>query len=215
MALSLFRICARTFNTPIRSTLVCNAKNVHERSCVRNLHATKASMFPSTTGQSFTPVKQEVLTDDLPKEEKRFADETIALVNNQIKENKEGRLFAVIHVAGKQFKVTSEDIIIVHGHWDPKPGNVIEFEKVLMVGGKDFSLLGRPVLPVGLVTVKGTIVEKDLSHTKTHFNLFRRKQHRRINFIRSEHTMIRINEIKIGGEVGAIENEEGVRRIER
>ncbi|RZF48661.1 hypothetical protein LSTR_LSTR010751 [Laodelphax striatellus] len=214
MALTLVRICTRSLIKPIRSSIVCNPKIFPERSCVKKLHGTKASLFPSTSGQSFTPVKQEVLTDDLSKEEKRFADETIALVNEQIKENKEGRLFAVIHVAGKQFKVTSEDIIVIHGHWDPKPGNEIEFEKVLAVGAKDFSLIGRPVLPLGLVTVKGTVVEKDLSHTKTHFILVRRKQHRRINFIRSEHTMVRINEIKIKGEVGAIENEEGVRRIE-
>lgn len=56
--------------------------------------------------------------------------DTIALVNDQLAKGEEGRLFAVIHVAGKQFVVTQEDIIIIHGSWPPSIGDQVKFEKV-------------------------------------------------------------------------------------
>lgn len=53
------------------------------------------------------------------------------------------------------------------------------------------------MLEPGLVDVQATIIEKTLSHTKTHFKKKRRKQYMRINFQRSPFTMIRINNIDI------------------
>lgn len=54
-------------------------------------------------------------------------------------------------------------------------------EQVLLVGGSDFTLFGRPVLPPDLVSIVGTIVDKDLSHVKTRFRKVKRKQYQRIN----------------------------------
>lgn len=59
-----------------------------------------------------------------------LSSETIALVNDQLAKGEEGRLFAVVHVAGKQFVVTQEDIIIIHGPWPPSIGDQIKLEKV-------------------------------------------------------------------------------------
>jgi large subunit ribosomal protein L21 len=56
--------------------------------------------------------------------------EFISKVNNQLLQQKEGRLFAVVHVCGKQFKVTTEDLIIVEGNWAPQVGDQIKLEKV-------------------------------------------------------------------------------------
>lgn len=42
----------------------------------------------------------------------------------------EGRLFAVVHVNGKQFKVTPEDIIIVQNYFPPIVGEQIRLHKV-------------------------------------------------------------------------------------
>lgn len=108
-----------------------------------------------------------------------------------------GRLFAVIQVVGKQFKVTAGDVILLEGYWEPSSGDRLRLEKVLMCGGQDFTLIGRPLLQEGLVDVQATIIEKSLSHTRTHFKFKKRKQYRRMNFQRSQTTMVRINSIEI------------------
>lgn len=53
--------------------------------------------------------------------------------------------------------------------------------QVLLIGGVDFTLIGRPLVQDGLVNVHATVIEKTLSHTKTHFRFKRRKQYRRIH----------------------------------
>lgn len=69
--------------------------------------------------------------------------------------------------------------------------------KVLVAASQDFSLIGRPILQPGLVDVQATVIEKSLSHTRTHFKKKRRKQYMRINFQRAQTTMLRINSIEI------------------
>lgn len=51
-------------------------------------------------------------------------------INHQIDTHSYGRLFAVVQIAGKQFKITHEDIIVVQGYFAPAPGDVIRLEKV-------------------------------------------------------------------------------------
>ncbi|XP_055703676.1 39S ribosomal protein L21, mitochondrial [Phlebotomus papatasi] len=126
---------------------------------------------------------------------------TIERVNQQLAAKEEGRLFAVVHLCGKQFKVTSGDIIVVEGGWPPDAGDKIRLDKVLAAGGKDFSLIGRPIVQKGLVNVQATVIEKTLSHTRTNFRMRKRKQYRRVNFHRNSNTMIRINSISIMGRV--------------
>lgn len=136
----------------------------------------------------------------------------ITKINEQLKSSKIGRMFAVVHICGKQFKVTDGDIVVVEGYWAPTVGDQIRLDKVkslaqlnddnisfllqvLIAGSQDFSLVGRPIIQKGLVDVQATIIEKSLSHTRTHFKKKRRKQFQRINFYRSPTTMIRINSI--------------------
>jgi hypothetical protein len=51
-------------------------------------------------------------------------------INTQISDKSHGRLFAVVHVCGKQFKVTDEDLIVIEGSWAPQAGEKIRLEKV-------------------------------------------------------------------------------------
>ena len=102
-------------------------------------------------------------------------------MNNQIVTNSHGRLFAVIHIAGKQRRVTDGDLIMVEGDHPTKVGDVIRAEKVLLLGSRDFTLIGRPLLRPDLVRVEATAVEKSLTHTKTIFRKRRRKNYMRIN----------------------------------
>lgn len=109
-----------------------------------------------------------------------FADVTNE-INKQIATNTTGRLFAVIQLCGKQFKVTENDIIIIEGFWPPNIGERLKLEKVLLLGSTDFTLIGRPILNRELVSVDAIVIEKTLSHTRTRFRFRPRKQYRRIN----------------------------------
>ncbi len=102
-------------------------------------------------------------------------------VNNQIKSDSHGRLFAIIQLAGKQRRVTDGDLIMIEGTHPTKVGDVIRAEKVLLLGSRDFTLLGRPLLRPDLVRVEATVIEKSLTHTKTIFKKKRRKNYMRIN----------------------------------
>lgn len=63
-------------------------------------------------------------------EDESEAKDLIKNVNKQVAESNEGRLFAVVHLCGKQFKVTAGDIILVEGYWPPDSGDSIKLEKV-------------------------------------------------------------------------------------
>ncbi|KAH0952987.1 hypothetical protein HN011_011320 [Eciton burchellii] len=134
-------------------------------------------------------------------------------INKQIAMNRIGRMFAVVQVCGKQFKVTENDIIIIEGYWPPNIGDCLKLEKVLLVGSTDFTLVGRPILNRELVTIDATVIEKTLSHTKTRFRFRPRKQFRRINFYRVQRTMLRINCININGNIDEKKEVEGLDRI--
>lgn len=98
--------------------------------------------------------------------------------------------------------MTAGDVLLVEGYWAPQCGDRIRLDKVLVAGGADFSLIGRPLLQPGLVDVRATVIEKTLTHTKTHFRKKRRKQYMRINFHRSPNTMLMINSVELTGTVG-------------
>ncbi|XP_078053236.1 mitochondrial ribosomal protein L21 [Augochlora pura] len=156
-------------------------------------------------------VEERVVEDD--KELEQAASVVISEINKQIATNTTGRLFAIVYVGGQQFKVTESDVIIISGHWPPQPGEQIKLEKVLVVGGKDFSLIGRPVLNRELVSVYATVVQKTLSHTITRFRMRKRKQFRRLNFMREHRTMLRITSINVNGDVDKKKDVEGLDRI--
>lgn len=147
---------------------------------------------------SSKPVPYEIVD---PNEKKLLNQDIINKVNSQIANNEQGRLFAVVHISGKQFKITEGDIIIVEGYWPPTAGDKIKLEKTMLVGSKDFTLIGTPLLQDGLVDIYATVIEKTLSHTKTNFKKKRRKQYTNINFYRVQQTMLRINQIVIKGTV--------------
>lgn len=52
-------------------------------------------------------------------------------MNDLLQKNTCGRLFAVVHLAGKQFKITEGDIIVIEGYWPPDVGDKIKLDKVL------------------------------------------------------------------------------------
>lgn len=53
-------------------------------------------------------------------------------MNELLQKNTCGRLFAVVHIAGKQFKITEGDVIVIEGYWPPDVGDKIKLDKVLL-----------------------------------------------------------------------------------
>lgn len=170
---NLLKFVSKTFQNVPASRMVASSLNVRSIS---------------------TPVTQEYVVDDTMAL-KTYSDGIIKTVNEAVKRN--NRLFAVVHICGKQFKVTDNDLVLIDGYWPPNVGDRIKLQKVLLVGGKDFTLIGRPVLSPDTVNITATVVDKDLSHTRTNFERIKRKQYMRINFIRKEITILRINSVNI------------------
>ncbi|KDR22679.1 39S ribosomal protein L21, mitochondrial [Zootermopsis nevadensis] len=177
-------------------------------------YAVRRPLWSTTTTSHLHSVpetqKMILTSSETTEEEQKQSNEIISKVNKQLQQQSEGRLFAVVHICGKQFKVTTEDLIIIEGHWAPQIGDELKLEKVLLAGGTDFTLIGRPVLSSELVLVHATVIEKALSHIKTVFKKKRRKQFQRINFQRTPHTMLRINSIQIKPEINVKKDVEGL-----
>ncbi|XP_065200814.1 large ribosomal subunit protein bL21m [Planococcus citri] len=139
---------------------------------------------------------QEVIEDNI-EEERVKSKEIIKKVNDHIQDGSFGRLFAVIYILGKQYKVTAEDILIIEKNWAPKMKDSLRFEKVLLVGGANFTLIGRPILPRNIVNVTASILNKDLTHTKFRFYRIHKERVHNLNFVREELTYLRINNIEV------------------
>ncbi|KAL7039787.1 hypothetical protein ACKWTF_000113 [Chironomus riparius] len=159
---------------------------------------------------SSTPAAHNKLTVNKPLEfvDLKEGKDPVQNVNKKIQNSEAGRLFAVVQLCGKQFKITQGDVIMLEGFWEPTNGDQLRLEKVLLCGSQDFTLVGRPILQKGLVDIQATIIEKSLSHTRTHFKYKKRKQYRRINFQRSPTTVLRINSIEINNSVDQNEAQE-------
>jgi large subunit ribosomal protein L21 len=123
--------------------------------------------------------------------------EVWSLVNNQIETNDYGRLFAVVMLGWHQHKLTAGDVLMVNHDVGAKPGQKIKLEKVLLVGSKDFTLIGRPLLPKDLLSVEATVVEKNLSQTKIAQKFRKRQNYLKYYFNREYQTTLRINHIEI------------------
>lgn len=65
-----------------------------------------------------------------PNVDKNICKDVFGAINQKINNESEGRLFAVVHLCGKQFKVTAGDIIVIEGYWAPTIGDKLRLEKV-------------------------------------------------------------------------------------
>lgn len=106
-----------------------------------------------------------------------------------------GRVFAVVYINKEQRKVTAEDLLVINGFFPPQIGDRIRLEKVLMVGSKDFTLTGTPLLSRDLVKVEATVIEKTLSNIKVNFT--KRKKLQRLVLEQNPQSVLVINSIEL------------------
>lgn len=105
-------------------------------------------------------------------------------------------MFAVIKTGGKQYRVAGDDVLKVE-KIAGQPGEIIEFNDVLVVGGES-TILGSPT--VAGATVAGEILEQSRGATIISFKKRRRKNSRRRRGHRQEFTLVRITEILTDGQ---------------
>uniref|UniRef100_A0A8C3RTU5 Large ribosomal subunit protein bL21m n=1 Tax=Chelydra serpentina TaxID=8475 RepID=A0A8C3RTU5_CHESE len=132
-----------------------------------------------------------------PIEEAKYHTEVVQKVNEMIATGQYGRLFAVVHFASKQWKVTSEDLILMENVLPAECGDRIRLEKVLMVGADDFTLIGKPLLGKDLVRVEATVIEKTESWPRINMRFWKRHNYQRKKIIVQPQTVLRINTIEI------------------
>ncbi|XP_022094662.1 39S ribosomal protein L21, mitochondrial-like [Acanthaster planci] len=111
------------------------------------------------------------------------------------------RLFAIVHLAGQQFKVTPHDLIQIQQHIVADVGERITLRKVLLVGGDNFTLLGRPLLSPEKVRVEATVIEKTKSQKIVVFKMKRRTRYRRYYEKYASLSVLRINSIEVAPKV--------------
>ena len=108
---------------------------------------------------------------------------------------KEEDTFAVVVIAGSQHKVMKDDLLLANYLEGYDINEQIVFDGVLMVGTKEFTLLGRP--HVGSAKVYATVEEQTELEKTIVFKKKRRKNYQRTMHYPHKITVLRINKIDL------------------
>lgn len=107
----------------------------------------------------------------------------------------ESETFAVVVVAGSQHKVMQDDILLANYLAEYDVNDQVVFDGVLMVGTKEFTLLGRP--HVTCAKVFATVEEQTELEKTIVFKKKRRKNYQRTMHFPHKITVLRINKIEL------------------
>lgn len=101
-------------------------------------------------------------------------------------------MYAIVEIAGQQFKVSKDQKIFVH-RLEGETGTQVEFDKVMLIDDNDKITVGNPVVS------NAKIEAKILSHLKGDkvmvFKKKRRKGYQKMNGHRQSFTQIQIENI--------------------
>lgn len=101
-------------------------------------------------------------------------------------------MYAIVDVAGQQFKVTKDQKIFVH-RLDGKEGDKIEFDKVLLIDNNDKVKVGEPIIKGAFI--KGKILKHLKGDKVKVFKKKRRKGYKVLKGHRDHITHVLIEEI--------------------
>jgi large subunit ribosomal protein L21 len=102
-------------------------------------------------------------------------------------------MYAIVEIAGQQFKVEKNDEIFVH-RLEGEPGTKIDFEKVLLLDNDGEISVGQPIVNGSLIS--GTILDHVRGDKVVVFKKKRRKGYQKESGHRQDFSKIRIEEIK-------------------
>jgi large subunit ribosomal protein L21 len=108
-------------------------------------------------------------------------------VNNKIE-----IMYAIVEIAGQQFKVEKDKKLFVH-QLEAKEGDSVDFEKVLLVDNDGKVAVGTPTVKGAKVTVK--VLEHVKGDKVLVFKKKRRKGYQKMNGHRQQFTQIQIETI--------------------
>lgn len=103
-------------------------------------------------------------------------------------------MFAIINIAGKQFRVEEGDQIKVP-HLSTDAGKSLAFDKVLLINDGKKVQLGSPLL--SNASISATVIEHGRGKKIRIFKKKRRKGYRRNNGHRQNYSLIKIDSISI------------------
>ena len=101
-------------------------------------------------------------------------------------------MYAIVEIAGKQFKVEKDNKIYVN-LLDAKEGDEVSFEKVLLVDNDGKIKVGTPAVKGAKVTAK--VLEHVKGDKVLVFKKKRRKGYKKLNGHRQQYTQIQIDSI--------------------
>lgn len=108
------------------------------------------------------------------------------------------RLFAVVHLFGRQRLVTSGDLLAIDADIPLACGQKFLLSKCLVLGGKDFSIIGRPIIDRSSFKIHATVIEKTMTDHRCFFRHKPRNHGIRKFFYQSlPRTIVRINDIEL------------------
>jgi large subunit ribosomal protein L21 len=102
-------------------------------------------------------------------------------------------MYAIVEIAGQQFKVAKDQQIFVH-RLDQKEGDKVSFDKVLLVDNDGKVKIGAPA--VKGAKVDATVLAQVTCDKVIGFKKTRRKGYRKKNGHRQQFTSIKIDNIK-------------------
>mmetsp|Transcript_16072 Transcript_16072/g.35607 ORF Transcript_16072/g.35607 Transcript_16072/m.35607 type:complete len:191 (-) Transcript_16072:105-677(-) len=141
----------------------------------------------NATAPKFALVEHPYILDGYREE----TDEAVDVTNSN-------NLFAVVDFSGSQYKVSQDDVIVADKMDHIDIGTIISLDKVLLVGSKSATLLGRPLVPGA--TVMAVVEEMARDKKVMTLKYRRRKNSKRLQGFRREITILRIMEISLSEE---------------
>jgi large subunit ribosomal protein L21 len=101
-------------------------------------------------------------------------------------------MYAIVEIAGQQFKVEKDKKIFVH-QLEGEEGSVVEFDKVLLIDNDGKVKVGKPTVKAAKISAK--ILAHQKGDKVLVFKKKRRKGYKKLNGHRQQFTQIQIEEI--------------------
>ena len=125
--------------------------------------------------------------------------------------------FAIIETGGKQYKVSTSKILEIE-KLDAKKGEIIKFKNVLLLNDSKSTEIGNP--SVEGATVEAKLLDNIKDRTILVFHKRRRKNSRKKNGHRQQHSKIQITKIlakggKVIDEAKIVEKKKAVKEIKK
>ncbi len=106
-------------------------------------------------------------------------------------------MYAIVEIAGKQFRVSEKDVVFVP-RLQAEEKKSVTFDRVLLVSNDDDIRVGAPV--VDGATVSATVLEHVKGDKVLVFKKRRRKRFKVMKGHRQQYTKLQIDGVALGGE---------------